>query len=76
MTGAAAERFEIRERGVLKIGNFADIAVWKPSEFKSTASYTAPHSFSTGVKAVLVNGAMPYCEAAFTGERRGALLER
>lgn len=75
MTGAAARRFTIRERGELKKGWFADIAVWAAENFKSTATYAAPHSFSTGVKAVMVNGALPYLDSAFTGERRGRLLQ-
>ena len=76
MTGAAAERFGIKGRGVIKKGAYADIAVWKEDAFANTATYTKPHSFCSGVEAVFVNGAMPYRAGRFTSERRGLFLER
>lgn len=58
MTSVPAARFSIRSRGVLAKGNFADIAVWKEDEFKSNSTYSSPHCFTEGVKAVIVNGTL------------------
>ena len=63
-------------RGVLEKGAFADVVVWKESEFKGTATYTEPHQFASGVKCVVVNGTVPYIDGRFTGERGGRFLER
>ncbi len=76
MTALVAERFELKRRGYLKKGNFADIAVWRESDFISRATYARPHTFAEGVKAVLVNGSLSYFEGKFTDKRNGRLLER
>ena len=76
MTGAVAERFGIARRGVLARGNFADLVVWREDAFRSTATYLEPHQFASGVQLTMVNGAIPYRDGAFTGERAGRLLER
>lgn len=75
-TGLPAKRFGIARRGELKKGNFADIAVWNEESFRSSATYLKPHCFAGGVKAVLVNGSLPYLDGKFTGERSGRLLGR
>ena len=76
MTSVPARRFGIRGRGTLEKGAFADVAVWKEDDFRATATYTAPHGFSTGMKCVMVNGVVPYRDGRFTGGRGGRFLER
>ena len=76
MTSVPARRFGLRGRGVIERGAFADIAVWKEDEFKSSATYDAPHQFSAGVRCVMVNGIVPYLDGRFTGSRGGRFLER
>ena len=76
MTSVPARRFGIAHRGVIEKGAFADLAIWKEDEFASKATYVEPHQFSSGVKAVVVNGAVSYTEGKFTGDRAGRFLER
>ena len=76
MTSVPAERFGIRDRGVIRPGAYGDITVWNEDSFRETATYTSPHSFSEGVEAVLVNGAVAYRAGKFTGNRPGRFLER
>jgi N-acyl-D-amino-acid deacylase len=76
MTSIPATRFGIRRRGVLKRGNFADIAIWSESEFKGQSTYAKPHQFSLGMKCVMVNGKISYRDGRFTGERGGRFLEK
>ena len=76
MTSAVADRFGIKNRGRIAAGAFADIVVWNEDEFKAKATYIAPHQFSGGVKAVVVNGAVSYSDGKFTGNRSGRFLER
>ena len=70
MTSVPARRFGIARRGVVEKGAFADIVVWKEDEFRSTATYTTPHSFASGVRHVFVNGVLS------TAGRAGRFLER
>ena len=74
MTSRAAERFGLKGRGVVAKGAFADLVVWDENNFASTATYTDPHRFSTGVKLTMVNGAIPYRDGRFTGDRSGRFL--
>ena len=76
MTSVPARRFGIAHRGVIEKGAFADIAIWKEDEFSSSATYVEPHKFSSGVKAVVVNGAVSYTEGKFSENRSGRFLER
>jgi N-acyl-D-amino-acid deacylase len=56
MTGASADRFQIKDRGRLTKGNFADITVfdWQAIKDNNTAEIT--DSAPTGIEAVFVNG--------------------
>lgn len=76
MTSAPARRFGIRGRGELVKGAFADVAVWDEAAFRNEATYDTPHRFASGVRCVLVNGAVSCAEGRFTGERSGRFLER
>ena len=76
MTSVPARRFEIKGRGVIEKGSFADIVVWREAEFKATATFADPHRFSEGVKLVMVNGTIPYRDGNLTGDRPGRFLER
>ena len=76
MTSVPARRFGIAHRGVIEKGAFADLAIWKEDEFASKATYVEPHQFSSGVKAVVVNGAVSYADGKFSADRTGRFLER
>ena len=76
MTSVPARRFGIAHRGVIEKGAFADLAIWKEGEFASKATYVEPHQFSSGVKAVVVNGAVSYADGKFSADRTGRFLER
>ena len=76
MTSVPAERFGIRDRGVIRPGAYGDITVWNEDTFRETATYTSPHSFCEGVEAVMVNGSVSYRAGKFTGNRSGRFLER
>jgi N-acyl-D-aspartate/D-glutamate deacylase len=62
MTGMPAARLGLRERGLLKKGNAADIVVFDPS------------AVAQGMKYVFVNGTMVVKEGQLTGQRSGRAL--
>ena len=72
MTSVPAARFEIKGRGRIAAGAFADIVIFNEAEFKSPATYAEPHHFAEGVREVFVNGV-----ASLSGaQRAGRFLER
>lgn len=76
MTSVPAERFGLKRRGTIERGMFADIVIIDEGRFKAESTYAKPHSFSSGVECVMVNGAISYRNGAFTGKRNGRFLER
>ena len=74
MTGVAAERMGLRERGILREGYFADITVFDPAAVGDRASFAAPHEPSVGIRYVLVNGRFTLDDGRLTGERPGRAL--
>ena len=76
MTSVPARRFGLKGRGVLEKGAFADLVVWREDRFVAKSTYIEPHQFTEGVKCVMVNGAVPYCDGRFTGNRSGRFLEK
>ncbi len=56
MTSQAADRANLENRGVLRPGMKADIAVFDPQTIRDVATFENPAQFSTGVIDVVVNG--------------------
>ncbi len=56
LTSLPAEKYGIRDRGTLKVGNFADIVIFDPAAIKDNATFERPNEPATGVRHVFVNG--------------------
>lgn len=56
MTSTAARRVGLKDRGLIKEGNFADITVFNPQTVIDKATFENPHQFPVGIEFVLVNG--------------------
>ncbi len=56
MTSLPAANIQIRERGQLTAGYYADIVVFDPATITDHATFPDPHQYATGVELVLVNG--------------------
>lgn len=55
-SGLVAETFGLCDRGYLRVGYIADVAVIDPGSFIARASYEQPTELATGVDQLLVNG--------------------
>jgi dihydroorotase/N-acyl-D-amino-acid deacylase len=74
MTSLAASRVGLLDRGILRPGMMADIAVFDPKTIKDAATYNDPLHYSSGVKFVFVNGHPVLWEGSITEERPGRAL--
>lgn len=76
MTSLTARTFGIKQRGELKVGNFADLVIFDPDTIIDTASFADPCQPAKGIAAVYVNGQQVWQDGATTGERPGRTLRR
>jgi len=51
-----ATNINLKKRGVLTVGNYADIVIFDPNTVQDHATYDKPHQYATGVSDVFVNG--------------------
>ena len=58
MTGMPAGKLRLKDRGLVRPGFAADLAVFDPATVKDTATYADPHRHPTGIPYVVVNGAV------------------
>jgi dihydroorotase/N-acyl-D-amino-acid deacylase len=74
MTSQAADRANLSDRGVLRPGLKADIAIFDPDTINDPATYTEPHQFSVGVTDVVVNGVPVLRDGKITEALPGRVL--
>ena len=77
MTGATARALKLKDRGLLREGYRADVAIFDPADFRDRATYADPHQYPTGARtSVIVNGELVVENAAHTGALPGQVLRR
>jgi N-acyl-D-amino-acid deacylase len=74
MSSLPAQRFQLKDRGLLKEGWAADIVVFDENEVKDNATFETPHQFSSGFKYILVNGQLVVKNGKHTGVKSGTAL--
>src|SRR2546426_2739507 len=58
MTGMCAARLRLRDRGLVREGYAADLAIFDPRTVKDESTFADPHRYPTGIPYVVVNGAV------------------
>ena len=74
MTGLTARNFALKERGEIKIGNYADLVLFDPETIIDRASFEQPAQLCDGIKSVWVNGQMSWHDKNSTTARNGRFL--
>jgi N-acyl-D-aspartate/D-glutamate deacylase len=74
MTGAAAAQIGLHDRGLIRVGHFADIVVFNPETITDTATYQRPLQYPIGIDHVIVNGVPVLDPQGLTGARPGRPL--
>jgi N-acyl-D-amino-acid deacylase len=74
MTGKAANALNIKERGFLKVGYYADITIWNPDTIIDKGTFENPKQFPEGIEYVIVNGETAVEHAKYTKKRNGMVI--
>ncbi|MCY4029990.1 MAG: amidohydrolase family protein [Acidobacteria bacterium] len=76
MTGLAADFLRLDDRGYLRAGAVADIAVFDGDRIRDRATYNQPRQYAEGTIHVLVNGRFAIRDGEATGALAGRPLRR
>lgn len=74
MTTLPAQVFGVTNRGQIREGAKADIAIFDPNQLKDKATFQQPHQLSEGMEYVLVNGTFAIKEGELSSGRAGKVL--
>lgn len=72
ITARPAQKLRLVDRGMIRVGAFADLVAFDPATVADGATFEAPHQYPVGVEHVVVNGAVTIRH----GEQTGALAGR
>jgi N-acyl-D-amino-acid deacylase len=76
MTLLPAEKFKLRGRGQIVIGNYADIAIIDLKKVKDKATFLQPEQYAEGVQYLLVNGIVCLEKGKVNGKKGGRPQKR
>ena len=75
MTSMPAQRVGLQDRGLIRVGMKADLAVWDPATVADRATFEQPHQYAEGFSLVVVNGQVVFDGKAMTPARPGRVLQ-
>jgi N-acyl-D-aspartate/D-glutamate deacylase len=76
LTSLPAERAGLTDRGVIRPGACADLAVFDPAVFEERGTTFEPNQTATGMTHVIVNGVLTLEDGVMTGKRGGQVLRK
>ena len=74
MTSLPAQKFQLKDRGLLREGYAADIVIFDEKEVQDVSTYDRPHAYSKGFHYVIVNGVLTVDNETHNGARAGHAL--
>lgn len=73
---ATANALKIPKRGLLQVGNFADIIIFDPKTFKDNATFAKWNILSSGVETVIVNGIVTIEQGKYNNALAGTVITK
>ena len=74
MSGVTAARLKLFDRGLLRPGMKADVAIFDPATIADQATFEQPHQYAVGMAHVIVNGKVILRDGKMTSEKPGRVL--
>lgn len=74
LTSLPADNLRIADRGRLRPGFFADLAIFEPMTVGDRATYEQPHQYAVGMRHVFVNGVQVLRDGEHTGAKPGRFV--
>lgn len=74
MTSLPARKFNLKNRGLIMEGMYADILIFDEEKIQDKSVYENPHQYTVGMEYVFVNGKQVIKDGQHTGIRSGIAL--
>jgi N-acyl-D-amino-acid deacylase len=74
LSALPAENLGIKQRGHIRVGYFADIAIFDPQTIQDHATFDKPRQYATGMVHVFVNGIQVLKNGEHTGAKPGRVV--
>jgi len=74
MTGKAASRLGLKDRGLVREGFKADLVLFDPANLRDNSSFAHPYAMCDGLEAVMVNGVFALRDGRLTESLSGRVL--
>ena len=75
LTTLPATNLGLKDRGAIKIGYHADLAIFDPAAIRDAATFQKPQSYATGMRHVFVNGVQVLKDGEHTGATPGRFVK-
>jgi N-acyl-D-amino-acid deacylase len=75
MTSLPAQKFNLRDRGLVREGMAADLVIFNPQTVSDKSTFNQPHAYAEGFDYVIVNGNITSERGKHTGEKNGQFLK-
>jgi N-acyl-D-amino-acid deacylase len=75
LTSFPAGNLGIRDRGRLRAGFHADLAIFDPATIRDNATFARPQQYATGMRHVFVNGVQVLRDGEHTGAKPGRFVK-
>ena len=76
MTSLPARVYRMPDRGEIRVGAVADLAIFDLARVHTESQFTDPHHLSEGMSWVIVNGQIAIEDGEFTGAMAGRVLRK
>jgi N-acyl-D-aspartate/D-glutamate deacylase len=73
-TSMNADKISIPDRGLLKVGYWADVTIFDPNTVADKATFVNPHQYAVGIPYVIVNGEVVLDNGNHTGAMPGRVI--
>ena len=74
LTGFPASNLGLTDRGLLKVGHFADLAIFDPATIADRATFAQPQQLAVGMRHVLINGVQVVRDGVHTSAKPGRVV--
>jgi len=74
MTSLPATKFNLKDRGLIMEGKFADIVIFDEQKIQDLSVYSAPHQNTVGMEYIFVNGKLVIENGQHNGSKSGVAL--